>query len=72
MEYIDCVAELDCNLPELAGRIRLFTSLRHVLDWLTTIKYPLQQLDMMTQDEFCHDLIIPMPEYGHVLVFGMT
>ncbi len=72
MKYLDCLPAIRVNYPELADRIGGFTSLEHVLNWLTGDGYPLGQLDMVTQDEFCHDLLIPLPETVNVLVFGMT
>jgi len=72
MEFLDCLPAIRENHPQLADRIAGFTSLEHVLNWLTGEKYPLHQLDMITQDEFCHDLLIPLPDSGNILVFGMN
>jgi hypothetical protein len=72
MEYSDFLAELKTSHQALAERIGSFTSLEHVLNWLKAEDYPLRQLDMITQDEFCHDLLVPAPKSSEFLVFGMT
>ena len=58
------------KIPELADRIASFRTLEHVLDWLKTENLPLAALDMVTQDEYCHDLLLPIG--SDWLVFGMT
>jgi hypothetical protein len=56
--------------PDLADRLAGFRTLEHVLDWLKAEGHPLGTLDMVTQDEYCHDLLVPIgPDW---LVFGMT
>ena len=70
MEYSDCIADLRFSRPDLADRIAKFTNLEHILNWLTADNYPLGSLDMITQDEFCHDLLLPLG--NDWLVFGMT
>lgn len=72
MAYSDCLSAMSETHSALADRIGKFTSLEHVLDWLKAEDYLLRQLDMITQDEFCHDLLIPLPGGSDVLVFGMT
>jgi hypothetical protein len=72
MEFLDCLPAIRANRPELADRNAGFTSLEHVLNWLTGDNYALHQIDMITQDEFCHDLLIPLLDTGNILVFGMT
>lgn len=70
MDYPDYVAELRTSHPSLADRISAFTSLEHILNWLSAENYPIGSLDMITQDEFCHDLLLPIG--NDWLVFGMT
>jgi hypothetical protein len=70
MEYSDCISELRRLRPALADRIARFTNLEHILNWLSADNYPLGSLDMITQDEFCHDLLLPIE--CDWLVFGMT
>ena len=70
MSYAQDVATVRASHPDLADRIAGFRTLEHVLDWLKAEGHPLGTLDMVTQDEYCHDLLVPVgPEW---LVFGMT
>ena len=48
----------------LAGQ----TSVRHVLLWLAKHEPPLQVQDMITQDEFSHDILIPFKD-GQYIVY---
>jgi hypothetical protein len=70
MEYSDCISALRLHHPEIADRIARFTNLEHILNWLTSEGYPLGSLDMITQDEFCHDLLLPLN--ADWLVCGMS
>lgn len=70
MEYSDCISELRITRPELADQIARFTNLEHILNWLAADNYPLGRLDMITQDEYCHDLLLPLGDDW--LVFSMT
>ena len=64
------VVDLRASHPDLAGRIAEFRTLEHVLDWLKADSHPLRLLDMVTQDEYSHDLLVPVgPDW---LAFGMT
>ena len=69
-DYPDDVASLQGTHPVLADRIAGFRTLEHVLDWLKAAGHPLGSLDLATQDEYSHDLLVPVgPDW---LVFGMT
>jgi len=46
------------------------TSLEKILAWMQANQMPMQQLDLIAQDEFCHDLLVPWQ--GQWLVFGLT
>ena len=72
MEYADCIPIVRATHPALAARIEKFVTLEHILNWLTADDYPLKSLDMITQDEYCHDLLFPLPGGSDWLVFGMT
>lgn len=47
------------------------TTLEHILNWLQREQRSLATLDMVAQDEYCHDLLLPWSERER-LVFGMT
>jgi hypothetical protein len=70
-EYADDVKSLAKNSPDIAAELKDFSSLEHILAWLPKKGFPLSTIDMVTQDEFCHDLIVPVNGHG-VLSFGMT
>lgn len=55
----------------LAGILSRQTSIKHALDWLLTLTPPCPPVDMVTQDEFCHDILAPLPS-GHWLVYDST
>jgi len=57
-------ARLDANLT--AQR-----SVRHVLDWLSRHEPPLRMEDMVTQDEFSHDILVPYEKQLY-LVYDST
>ena len=70
MTYAQDVTDVRASRPDLADRIVGFRTLEHVLDWLKSEGHPLGSLDLVTQDEYCHDLLLPVgPDW---LVFGMT
>jgi hypothetical protein len=70
MNYVQDVADERTSRPELTDRIAGFRTLEHVLDWLKAEGRPLSSLDMVTQDEYSHDLLVPVgPDW---LAFGMT
>ena len=48
----------------------VLTSLERILDWMQAKQLPLDQLDMVAQDEFCHDLYVPWQDRW--LIFGLT
>lgn len=72
MDYPDFVATLRDTEPALAGTLGSFRTLEHVLDWLKSLDYDLRRLDMVTQDEYCHDLFFPLPSRDDYLVLAMT
>ena len=71
MEYRDYVYRLNSEDRSLAHELADFTSLEHVLAWLQRTGRPMTGMDVLAQDEFCHDLLLPLAD-GHWLVFGMT
>ncbi len=50
------------HLPEpifnpLAQVVAAHRSIKHALDWLTSLQPPLSFSDIVTQDEFSHDIL---------------
>jgi hypothetical protein len=70
MEYTDFVDLLSDK--DLASEIRGFRTLENVLNWLKLRNIDLGVIDMVTQDEYTHDLLIPLESNGRFVVFGMT
>ena len=70
MTYAESLPAVRASRPDLADRIAGFRTLEHVLDWLKAEGYPLGSLDLVAQDEYSHDLLVPIgPDW---LAFGMT
>ncbi len=46
-------------------------SIKHALDWLQNQRPPLTVSDMVTQDEFSHDILVNYPG-GLCLVYDVT
>jgi hypothetical protein len=69
-EYSCDLAELSSARPELAKRIDGFRTLEHILDWIQRDGLSFAGLDLVAQDEYSHDLLMPVgPDW---LAFGMT
>jgi hypothetical protein len=54
-------------IREVSGQ----SSIRHVVDWLGRHQPPLKMEDMVTQDEFSHDIMVPY-RGGLYLVYDST
>jgi hypothetical protein len=68
--YAESLLGVRATRPDVSDRIAGFRTLEHVLDWLKAEGLPLGSLDMVTQDEYSHDLLVPVgPDW---LAFGMT
>jgi len=65
---LNVIAKADPNLARELSELR---SLEHVLSWLPKKSIPLSSIDMVEQDEYCHDLTVPLGD-GRVVNFGMT
>lgn len=71
MKYPDHVRLLEAEEPTLARAVAEFSTLEHVLNWMQREGLPLGTLDLVAQDEFSHDLLVPLPD-GRWLAFGLT
>ena len=71
-EYHRDVAELARHDPELAEQVRGFNTLENVLKWMPQRGLPLSSLDVIPQDEFSLELLLPLGADGRHLVFGIT
>ncbi len=64
------------NLPAgefaaLAAAVATHRSVKHALDWLLGMTPPVPPADMVTQDEFSHDVLFAYPP-GNWLVYDCT
>lgn len=72
MEYADHVALLAERHAGLAREIARFNTLENVLRWMQDRGFSLASLDVITQDEFSHDVFLPLRPGKGYLVFGIT
>lgn len=72
MEYQDYVNRLEAHSPDLAREVASFHTLENVLEWMKRRGISLATIDVVNQDEYRHDVIIPLNEAGRHLVFGCT
>jgi hypothetical protein len=61
-------------LPALISEFLQLLNLERLLAWLQREGFPLNSLEMVTQDEYSHDLTFPLPGSGGAtwFVFAMT
>ncbi len=72
MEYQDYVSRLEAQSPDLAGEVAPFHTLENVLEWMKRQGIALGSIDVVNQDEYSHDVLIPLDAAGRHLVFGCT
>jgi hypothetical protein len=72
MEYRGHVVALAETYPELASELTGVSNLEHVLGWIRRRGLCWAALDLIAQDEFNHDLLIPLTPNGPWIVFGVT
>ena len=71
-EYSESVAALRAEHPALADEIAGFGTLESVLRWMDRRRIPLDKIDIVFQDEYSHDFLIPVDGEGRYLAFGIT
>ncbi len=57
-------------MQSVPAELDSLTSLEKILAWMQAHQLPLEQIDVVAQDEFCHDLFVPWQ--GQWLIFGLT
>jgi hypothetical protein len=55
----------------LAEELASQRTIKHALDWLAAHDPPLRMLDVVAQDEYCHDILATGPD-GLVLAYDCT
>lgn len=71
MTYADTIERLRTAEPELADQLAPIHTLEKLLDWFRSNGLALNQLDLITQDEYSHDLLIPL-DGSRWLSFAVT
>jgi hypothetical protein len=72
MDYGAQVAALAGTYPDLASELSTLLNLEYALGWIRRRGLSLAALDLVAQDEFSHDLLIPLAAGGPWIVFGVT
>ena len=69
VSLVDPVSE--SNIGQIRESVASHWTLKAVLDWCLGQSPPILDADVVTQDEFTHDLIVPLPS-GTYLVYDST
>jgi hypothetical protein len=72
VEYQDHVEALRNSWPELATEIASCRTLQSVMPWMERRGIPLGSVEIVFQDEYSHDFLVPLDEAGRHLAFGIT
>lgn len=72
MEYEDCYALLQRDHPSMAEELAEVRTLESVMKWMEKHQLPLGTINIIPQDEYNLDFIIPLRERDQHLVFGIT
>jgi hypothetical protein len=72
MDYRDYVTALAPEYSELAEELARFNTLENVLHWMQARGLSLATIEIVFQDEYSHDFLIPLGPDGRYLVFGIT
>ena len=72
MEYADYVHLLSKDYPDVAREIGAFHTMESVLKWMDRRGLSVTAIDLIQQDEYNHDVLIPLETPGRYLVFGIT
>jgi hypothetical protein len=70
-EYEESVGRLRAVHPQLADDLALVVTLQRLLGWMAERGLDLARIDLIQQDEFCYDMLVPWGEAGEWLDFGM-
>ncbi len=69
--YDEQLAMLLTEDPVLAKQVASLPNLNAILNWAPSIGISLAGIDLIQQDEYSHDVTIPLPD-SRWLVFGVT
>ncbi|CAN5180681.1 hypothetical protein BH10CYA1_BH10CYA1_61100 [soil metagenome] len=73
MPYQDSVSALKERFPDVAAALSLCTNLDRAIQYLSSSElFSLSRMDVIAQDEFTHDVLVPFAQGAQYLVFGST
>ncbi len=73
MSYQDSVSALKARFPDVAAALSLCTNLDRAIQYLVSNEmFALSRMDVVAQDEFTHDVLVPFAQSEEYLVFGST
>lgn len=64
--------ETEIKQSEVIAEIRTLKNLDKALRYLEKEQFPLHQMDVVAQDEFSHDVLVPFATPPHILVLSVT
>ncbi len=70
-EYEESFEQFSIAEPELAGKLESVRTLEHVLQWMKQEALPLADVEIIAQDEYSLDFVLPLPD-ERFLVWGIT
>jgi hypothetical protein len=62
MNYADQLATLRAADPDLGARVAHLRNLEAILKWAPGAGVALANLDLVQQDEYSYDLLVPLPD----------
>lgn len=72
MEYTDYVRLLQNEHADLAAEIASFRGLGTVMEWMKGRSIRLADAEIIHQDEYSLDFVVPLDAVGNHLAFGIT
>ena len=73
MSYQDGLKVLRTRFPDLAAALSRCTNLDRAMRYLASNEtFLLSKMDVIAQDEFTHDVLVPFAHSAEYLVFGST
>lgn len=71
MTYADQLATLSAADPALGSQVAGLRNLEAILKWAPAAGIPFADIDLLQQDEYSYDLLLPLPD-SRWLVFGVS
>jgi hypothetical protein len=72
MEYDDYVGQLARHYPDLAAQAQQLRGMGGVMSWMASQGIPLSKAEIVQQDEYSLDFLLPLSRENRWLVFGIT